>query len=187
VTLFAFGRTLHCTCGARVGLAHRVAARPARPRRFAADAMLGSLARWLRMLGFDTWWEAHVPDEALVRRALREGRTILTRDRRLPEEWRVEDVHHVEAEGGMAQLREVVARFDLLPEVRLFTRCSRCNEPLEVAPPAAAAGRVPARILASGGEIRRCPSCGRVYWEGSHTDRMRRVVDALHEDARRAR
>ena len=82
VTLFQFGRTIRCTCGARVGLEHRIgpAVDEARPR-FIADAMLGRLARWLRTLGYDTAYDDRIADADLVRRSLTEGRHLLTRDR----------------------------------------------------------------------------------------------------------
>ena len=92
VTLFQFGRTIWCTCGQRVALEPRLrSARDAEPR-FFADAMLGRLARWLRIAGFDTRHDPHVEDADLEALALEEGRAILTRDRALPQEWSVEDV-----------------------------------------------------------------------------------------------
>lgn len=180
VTLFAFGRTLHCACGERVGLAHRLPLRPAAdPPRFLADAMLGRLARWLRLLGFDTAFEAHVADEALVRRALREGRAILTRDRALPAQWRVEDVLVLRAATLRGQLREVLDAFALAERIRPLTRCSVCNGPLRAARPDEVAARVPPRVLAAECDFRACPDCGRVYWRGSHTERILHAVDAL--------
>jgi uncharacterized protein with PIN domain len=76
-----------------VGLEPRLRAPDSVPPRFVADAMLGRLARWLRLLGFDTAWVQDVSDGELVRRAIEEGRVILTRDRALPSEWRVAGVH----------------------------------------------------------------------------------------------
>jgi uncharacterized protein with PIN domain len=184
VSLFAFGRTLHCACGARVGLERPVEPAPgAGPPRFLADAMLGRLARWLRILGFDTAFEAHVRDEDLVRRALVEGRHLLTRDRALPVEWRVGGIHLVGSEELREQLRDVLAAFDLRPGIRPFTRCSVCNTPLAAAARSEVRGRVPARVLAVERDFRACPGCGRVYWRGSHTERMRRVVDELVAEA----
>jgi uncharacterized protein with PIN domain len=180
VALFQFGRTIHCTCGERVGLAARVRMRaPSHEIRFFADAMLGRLAHWLRILGFDVAYEGDLPDESLVRRALTEGRVILTRDRALPVQWRVEDVHLVASELPFEQLREVVRTFGLADRVRVFTRCSRCNTRLRSAPPEEVRGLVPPRVLASQSEFRRCAGCGRVYWHGSHTVRMKRVVERI--------
>ncbi len=123
------------------------------PPRFLADAMLGGLARWLRILGFDAAYEPHVADQVLVLRARADGRTLLTRDRRL---------HASE------------------PRV---TRCTRCNVPLlrleEGEVPAGGAAlrfEIPDAARERGTPVSHCPICGRVYWEGSHTRRMREAV-----------
>jgi uncharacterized protein with PIN domain len=177
VALFQFGRTIECRCGSRVGIEPRVRRHSAEGRlTFMADAMLGRLARWLRILGYDTAWEEHISDEALVRRALEEERVILTRDRSLGSEWRVSDIGLVQAEEPVAQLAEVAAAFDLGARARPFTRCSLCNTELVAADRDAARGRVPARILERFARFQRCPGCDRFYWDGSHTDRMRRVL-----------
>src|SRR5262245_58046319 len=91
VALFQFGRTLHCTCGERVALEPRLRTAPpsSAESRFFADAMLGRLARWLRMAGYDTRYDPRVSDAELVRSAVEEGRTILTRDRALARDWSV--------------------------------------------------------------------------------------------------
>jgi uncharacterized protein with PIN domain len=138
--------------------------------------MLGRLARWLRILGYDTSYEAHVEDAALVRRALQEERVILTRDRTLPEEFRVPALILVEAERPEEQLRELVTRFRLDTEGRLFTRCSRCNAGLESVPRDQIAERVPQRVFRAHDHFKRCPGCGRIYWEGSHADRIRSAI-----------
>lgn len=179
VTLFEFGRTLWCTCGSRVGLERRERRLAPAPPRFFADAMLGRLARWLRLLGFDCAWEADIADEDLVRRALAEGRVVLTRDRRLPEEWRVSGLHLVEGEQIRDQLAEVIRSFDLAGSIRLLSRCSRCNEPLAPTAPVDVAARVPPRVLERHGDYSACPACGRIYWQGTHAERIRRLVDEL--------
>lgn len=176
VTLFQFGRTIWCTCGARVALEPRLRSARAPEPRFFADAMLGRLARWLRLTGHDTRHDPHVEDADLVRIALEEGRAILTRDRALPEQWSVQDVLVLDAEDPLEQLREVVARFHLDWRARAFSRCSRCNAPVEPARPLEVADRVPEGVLAQRLALARCPRCGRIYWEGSHTDRMRRAL-----------
>lgn len=176
VALFVFGRTIHCTCGRRVGLEARVRQGRWGGIRFSADAMLGRLARWLRIMGFDTAFDADVSDEQLVRRAVEEDRVILTRDRALPEEWRVSQVFIVDSERTFDQLREVAEAFDLSSQLRLFTRCNRCNAPLEPAAIDEVRERVPPRVLAAHGDFRCCPRCQRIYWSGSHTARMERVV-----------
>jgi uncharacterized protein with PIN domain len=183
VTLFGFGRTIHCTCGARVGLQQRLEVGSETPR-FAADAMLGRLARWLRILGIDTAYEADIDDADLVRRALEERRVILTCDRPLREEWRVDNIYIVSSWAVMEQLREVVRHFGLAAHVRLFSRCSRCNAPLRGISAQDAEGEAPAYVLRNADELQRCPSCGRVYWEGSHTERIRRALGDLLPEGR---
>ena len=180
VALFAFGRTISCACGRRVGIEARV--RPARAGeelRFQVDAMLGRLARWLRVLGFDAAWEADIPDERLVRSALAEERWILTRDRKLLEEWRVPRAHLVAAERPFEQLREVVRAFDLAATARPLRRCARCNALLEPAARAAVREHVPAGVMAREERFWRCQGCGHVYWRGSHVRRIERVLRKL--------
>jgi uncharacterized protein with PIN domain len=180
VALFEFGRTISCTCGSRVGIEPRV--RPLgrwSKRRFVADAMLGRLARWLRLLGFDCTYSPEITDAEIVRLAAAEGRVILTRDRRLPEEWWVDDIYVVRAEELRQQLFEVVQHFDLAASIHALTRCSQCNRALERVARAAVSGRVPARVFEFHDVFSECPSCGRIYWEGTHAARVRSVVASL--------
>ncbi len=180
MSLFAYGRTIWCTCGRRV--AAEIVQRDLRAgteARFLADSMLGKLARWLRILGFDCAHEEEIPDAQLVRRAIDERRTLLTRDRALPDEWRVAGIYVVRAEQTYDQLAEVLRRFEISDAVRLFRRCSRCNARLEVVRPEEVADRVPPDVVARQQELRQCGECRRVYWEGSHTRRMQGVVERL--------
>jgi uncharacterized protein with PIN domain len=138
--------------------------------------MLGRLARWLRIAGYDTRYDAQVEDSDLVRTALEEERFVLTRDRALPQEWSVPDVLVLDSEDPLEQLREVVDRFELDWRTRAFSRCSRCNALVEPAELRECADRVPKGVLVQRVALARCPGCGRLYWEGSHTERMRRVL-----------
>jgi hypothetical protein len=182
VARFAHGRTLDCACGARVGVDPPATPRAAGEPRFLADAMLGRLARWLRILGFDTAYRDDWSDAELARRAFEEDRILLTRDRRLPDRWRVPRVLVLGSEGPGEQLREVARAFPRGASTRAFTRCSRCNAPLEAATRESVAAAVPPRVLRDQREFRRCPGCARVYWEGSHVARMRSVLDDLLRD-----
>jgi uncharacterized protein with PIN domain len=180
VTLFEFGRTLWCTCGRRVGLEPRARSHGAQaPERFIADAMLGRLARWLRLLGFDCAYEREIADAELVRRGVSERRIVLTRDRAVREEWWVSEIHLVEAETTREQLLELLRRFGLARRIRLFSRCAECNEPLEPADAARVSQRVPERVRQTHDSFSSCPRCARVYWAGSHAQRIERVVDSL--------
>lgn len=178
VTLFEFGRTIWCTCGNRVGAEPRVR-KVDTTARFIADAMLGKLAHWLRLLGFDCTYEREIADAELVRRGIEQDRVVLTRDHALPDEWRAPGICVVRAERTFEQLDEVVRRFDLARALRPFTRCSACNERLCEADAADLTGRAPAGILATHDRLLECPGCKRVYWKGSHTRRIQGVVDRL--------
>jgi len=178
--LFAFGRTRHCTCGERVGLEplERDCVGTGRPR-FMLDAMLGKLARWLRLLGYDSAYKEHITDEELVRRAIDERRILLTRDRRLPIEWRISNLYLVATTEPFAQLAEVSARFALTEGATLFSRCSACNGEIVDVPRRQALPHVPSRIASEQKHFRHCPNCGRYYWEGSHTQRIRDRLETL--------
>ncbi len=184
IALFPFGRTISCSCGARVGTTERVETvrSSATEPRFAADAMLGRLARWLRLLGYDTHWECDIADADLVRLAISEGRAILTRDRALPQEWRVAGVFLLASDSPTEQLRQVMRAFDLEWRERLFTRCSLCNVPLATASRDAVAGRVPARVLSAHDTFGECPHCGKIYWHGTHTASIRERLARLEAD-----
>ena len=178
--LFASGRTISCTCGRRVG-AEPPAAEPrsGEAPRFAVDVMLARLARWLRVLGLDATWTADIADADLVRHAQDEGRWLLTRDRALSEEWRVPRIRLVSCQQPLEQLREIIDAFSLRDHVQLFARCTRCNAPIEALPRDLAEQLVPPRVLARNERFWHCPRCERVYWAGSHADRMRRTIERI--------
>ena len=178
VALFQFGRTIHCACGSRVGLEPRVrqAARGSETR-FLVDAMLGRLARWLRILGSDASYTSDIADAELARCAFEQNRVVLTRDRAFPDEWRVPRALVLASEDPLEQLRSVVTAFDLDWRKRLFTRCSSCNQEIEPIPREEVASRVPSRVLREQRDFFHCPGCEHIYWEGSHLDRMRRTLE----------
>jgi uncharacterized protein with PIN domain len=139
-----------------------------------ADAMLGGLARWLRVLGLDVAYDPALDDAALVRLAAGEGRVILTRDRRLVLR-RLARNHLLVASGEVgAQLRQVLAELAIAPDpARLLSRCLRCNLPLVPLAAEQARERVPPYVASTRERFRECPRCGRVYWSATHVERMR--------------
>jgi uncharacterized protein with PIN domain/sulfur carrier protein ThiS len=141
--------------------------------RFLADAHLGGLARFLRMLGFDTVHRNAFGDAEIRRLAEEDGRIVLTRDRELLKCREIRRGCYVRALKPEAQLQELAARYGLAPRARPFTLCLRCNLPLEAVEKSAVARRVPEKVLLIQEAFSYCRGCDRVYWPGSHYERMR--------------
>src|SRR2546423_8572862 len=150
--------------------------------RFLADCNVGRLARWLRALGYDAPYHAHIEDAALVREAAAEDRVLLTRDRDLTKR-RVITTGVVRAilirdDEVTMQLRQVFAELGLELKEAL-TRCIECNSELESRVPAMVAERVPPYVRRTQSRYSECPQCGRIYWAGTHWQRMREVLLGL--------
>jgi uncharacterized protein with PIN domain len=146
--------------------------------RFAADAMLGRLARWLRVLGFDTTYDAALADPALVQLAADEDRILLTRDRHLLRELRPAAAVEVRKDAPLEQLQDLVSALALPAPTELFTRCVLCNAELSFPlKQAEAVELLPPDFRDIPQPVRRCPSCGKVYWHGSHVRRMRVALE----------
>lgn len=153
----------------------QVRAAPLRDIRFVVDVHLGRLARYLRMAGFDTLYWREAADAFLADLATA-GRILLTRDLGLLKRNAVTHGYWVRATAAQAQLAEVLARFDLYDRVEPFRRCMRCNTPLEPVAREEVRGRVPEGIWQTQRSYAWCPGCRRVYWKGSHYDRMRAML-----------
>ena len=134
-----------------------------RPK-FIADSMLGSLARWLRMLGYDTAYQKDIDDDTIARVAAAEGRRIITRDRDLAKQ---PGSIMVESDDLEAQLKHVAEKCELSFDEGSI-RCSACNGALTDLPKEEAKGVVPEGALESNDVFWRCSSCGKIYWKGSH-------------------
>jgi uncharacterized protein with PIN domain len=146
------------------------------PPRFAADAMLGRLARWLRALGFDTAYDSAIADPVLVQMAADEGRILLTRDRHLLRELRPARALEVRHDDPLEQLRDVVAELELPGPAAMFSRCLLCNTRLEELGEAETRALAAELDYAPPPPVRRCPRCDKLYWEGSHSRRMRAAL-----------
>ena len=146
--------------------------------RFTADAMLARLARWLRVLGWDTRLDPALPDAEVVRLAAAEHRILLTRDRGLLRDLHPQPALEIRDDQPLAQLVQVVRELQLPAPPELFTRCTVCNTPLSAPLDAADRARLlPPDVQALPGPARHCPGCGRTYWPGSHARRMRAALE----------
>ena len=146
------------------------------PDLFLADAHLGGLARFLRMLGYDTLFHDRLQDGEIRRLAGEERRIVLTRDRELLKCREIARGCYVRALKPEAQLCEIAGRYDLASAARPFTLCLHCNLALQPIDRSSLPGRVPEKILQLHASFVRCAGCDRVYWPGSHYDRMRAAL-----------
>jgi uncharacterized protein with PIN domain len=151
---------------------------PPFPPRFVLDGHLGRLARYLRMLGFDSRYDRSAADDELARQSAEEERVLLTRDRGLLKRSIVRLGYLVRDDDPRRQLVEVVTRYGLAPLARPFSRCVRCNGEIEPVDRAAVVERLAGepRTLRYFDAFGRCAGCGAIYWQGSHFDRMSRLV-----------
>ena len=134
--------------------------------RFVAENTLGKLAKWLRMLGFDTLYERG----SLPERRLEAGRIRLTRTRCIANRCAPDRVIFITSDLYSEQIRQVVATLGLTQaDIDPFTRCIRCNAPIESIDKSSVFGQVPDYIWETQDTFSRCPRCNRVYWPGSHT------------------
>jgi hypothetical protein len=141
------------------------------PPKFAADRNLGRLAKWLRLLGYDATFLRHSTKAALLFER-NSGRLVLTRLSSLQGE---PGVVFVAEDDPREQLRSLAAGLNLRPEADL-SRCSVCNTPLEPAPPEEVEVRVPEHVRLLQRRFHRCPACQRIYWPGSHVERIRALL-----------
>jgi hypothetical protein len=151
--------------------------RPLRQPRFVLDTHLGTLARHLRLAGFDCLYRNDYHDSEIITAALAERRIILTRDKGLLKQRLVTHGYFVRATEPGEQLREVVRALQLETNLRPFTRCRECNAELRDVAKAEVLERLPQKVRAAYDRFQLCPGCGRVYWEGTHYVRLRRLLD----------
>ncbi|HUI27273.1 MAG TPA: Mut7-C RNAse domain-containing protein [Candidatus Kryptonia bacterium] len=141
--------------------------------KFAADRMLGRLAKWLRLVGVDTLYGSQWSGPALVRVARTERRIVLTRDHRLRRVAESAPVLFIDSDHFREQLQQVLAAYAIDPFAQLLTRCARCNAPLQPLARTAAASRVPEYVFATQRDFVACPRCHRTYWPATHAERVR--------------
>lgn len=148
--------------------------------KFVVDCMLGKLAKWLRILGFDAAFDPAADDDRLLAEARKEGRALLTRDDGLLA--RAGGIAKLAVESGSwpAQVRQVLDAFDLRKEAAPYTRCPECNAGLKLLNRADAANFVPPFVLGRADSFALCPACGRVFWPGTHfRDMEARLAELL--------
>jgi uncharacterized protein with PIN domain len=157
----------------------RVRERPLRVVRFIADAHLGGLAPLLRLAGFDTLYDNHYPDADIEALAAAQQRIVLTRDRELLKRRSITHGCYIRTLRPHEQLREVFERLDLAHSAQPFRLCLMCNAPLRRIAKHEVGTRAPDGVLERHDQFVTCDVCQRVFWEGTHWQRMRALMDSV--------
>lgn len=152
---------------------------PLREPRFVLDVHLGKLAHYLRLIGFDTLYRNDYSDVQIVRLSVDQRRIILTRDRGILKHRTVTHGYWLRNTDAREQLKEVVRAFDLTPRIRPFSRCMECNCTLGPVNKEAILEKIPVGVARDFQVFSQCLDCGRVYWRGSHYDRLTSLLQEL--------
>jgi len=152
--------------------------------KFIVDHNVGKLAKWLRMMGYDTTLFNHSDDSLMVATALAEGRVILTRDtqimkRRVVTSGKLKAIL-IQSDKPELQIRQVIDNLSLDCQFRPFTICLECNQPLVAKNREEVVDLVPQYVFQTQNQYVQCPACHRIYWRGTHwqamTQRLERLV-----------
>lgn len=138
------------------------------PPRFLADRTVGRLAKWLRILGYDTAYLPQLAPQGLIREGRRQGRVLLSRDTRLLREKDVPPLLFIRADHFREQVKQVITECRLAPLESLFSRCSACNRVLEDVAKENIKNQVPEYVWQTQNVFHRCPECHRIYWGATH-------------------
>ncbi len=153
--------------------------RPLRHVQFIADVHLGKLARYLRLLGFNTSYEQTYSDKMMITIALDEQRIILTRDIGLLKNKKVTHGYWIRSTDPDQQIKEVLTRFDLFKQTIPFTRCLKCNGEIAEVAKDKIANQLQPKTKAYYDKFYICKHCQKIYWPGSHYERMQKFVERL--------
>lgn len=157
----------------------KVREKPLREIKFIVDVNLGKLVKYLRLLGFDTYYRNDLEDEEIVKIAKDEGRIILTKDLGVLKRSDVDRGYYVRSQKPTEQVQEVIKRFDLGKTVKPFTLCMECNGNLEKVKKKDIENELLPGTKANFNEFYRCTDCGKIYWKGSHYEKMQKMIDDI--------
>lgn len=154
--------------------------------RFIADVMLGRLARWLRLIGYDTLYSPAFDDRTVMRISRQEGRILLTRDTGIMKSKACGECVFITTDHVQMQLKEVACALKDMgrPEMAKTPRCSLCNGPVKTEERKVLLDELPEHILRHQSAFFRCQVCGKVYWNGSHSPSIAAVRAGFLEEMR---
>lgn len=157
----------------------RLRPKPLREPKFVLDTHLGRLASYLRMLGFDAYYNNAYADLELAKISSKEQRLLLTRDQELLKRKQLSRAYWVRSTKPSQQLVEILKRFDLQKSAKPLSRCIRCNQTLSLVPVKEVSHRLFPDVIKKQKEVKLCPKCDQIYWQGSHTQRMNLFIGEI--------
>ncbi|MCX7770301.1 MAG: Mut7-C RNAse domain-containing protein [Proteobacteria bacterium] len=149
---------------------------------FVVDTMLGRLAKWLRMFGFDVLYNPNFDDETIIYIGRKENRIIITKDKRLSDSIAKAGLKYIFIEDNdyRSQLKKIINLLNIkIEDISLFSRCVRCNSILKDVKKEEVEGLVPEFIFHTKMTFSNCETCGKIYWSGSHLNRIENLVKDL--------
>ncbi len=158
---------------------NRLRPHPLRKPKFITDVNLGRLVKKLRLLGFDTLYSNAWPPKEIIRRASTEKRIILTKSKALLKNKRISRGYWVRSEEVSGQTAEVVKKFDLFTQIKPFSCCSVCNGLIFPVSKEAVYTELPERTKHYFNEFYRCEGCKRVYWKGTHYQKIVQFIEKI--------
>jgi uncharacterized protein with PIN domain len=153
--------------------------KPLRNPKFIADVHLGKLSRHLRMMGFDVLYKNNFDADEIVKLSVKERRAILTRDRGILKRSEVTHGYWLRSTKVKEQVVEIIKRFDLKKLINEFTRCIECNSVLESISKKEILNKLPPKVSESQKSFSVCPSCKKLYWKGTHHQRMLSFIQTI--------
>jgi uncharacterized protein with PIN domain len=151
--------------------------------RFIVDINAGKLARWLRIIGYDTLLFTNEDDGKMIKIAAKENRIILTRDsqimkRRLITSGKLKAIL-IEGDESKTQLQQIASALKLDYQFRPFTICLECNHSLIARNKEEVSKQVPPHVLKTQNHYMECPSCHRIFWRGTHWQAMMKELEKI--------
>ena len=148
--------------------------------KFIVDNNVGKLAKWLRIMGYDTLFFNGSDDSGLIAIALAEDRVILTRDtqimkRRVVTSGQLKAIL-IQSDEPERQMRQVIDSLNLDWQFKPFTICLECNQPLVERSKQQVSNLVPPYVFQTQSQYMECPACHRIYWKGTHWQADRKSV-----------
>ncbi|GAB6281796.1 MAG: Mut7-C RNAse domain-containing protein [Ignavibacterium sp.] len=147
--------------------------------KFIVDCHLGKLAKYMRLLGLDTFYNNNIQEKEFINISINEKRIILTKNRNLLKRNEVINGYWIRNENVESQIKEVIQRFKLKKEIKYFLRCLICNSELKLIEKEKIINRIPSKVKEWCNEFYYCKNCDKIYWKGSHYNEMLKTIKEL--------